>query len=55
MKISEFKPFSAFGLDGKFGILNISVENNGNTLKGSFIENNDQEGVYDQFQIIKEK
>ncbi|HSF51790.1 MAG TPA: metallophosphoesterase [Nitrososphaeraceae archaeon] len=55
MKISEIKPFSAFGLDGKFGILNISVENNGITLKGSFIENNDEEGVYDQFQIIKER
>jgi hypothetical protein len=54
MKISEFKPFSAFGLDGKFGILNISVENNGITLTGSFIENNDEEGVYDQFQIIKD-
>ncbi len=54
MKISETKPFSAFGLDGEFGILNISVENNGITLSGSFIENNDEEGVYDQFQIIKD-
>ena len=55
MKISEQKEFSAFGLDGEFGIVNISVENNGNILKSSFIENNGDEDVYDQFQIVKEK
>jgi hypothetical protein len=55
MKISKQKEFSAFGLDGEFGIVNIFVENNGNVLKSSFIENNGDEDVYDQFQIVKEK
>jgi len=55
MKISKSKPFSAFGLDGEFGIVNISVENSGTVLKSSFIENNGDEDVYDQFQIVKEK
>jgi hypothetical protein len=55
MKISKSKPFSAFGLDGEFGIVNISVENDGTVLKSSFIENNGDEDVYDQFEIIKEK
>jgi hypothetical protein len=55
MKISKSKPFSAFGLDGEFGIVNISLENDGTVLKSSFIENNGDEDVYDQFQIVKEK
>ena len=55
MKISKSKPFSASGLDGEFGIVNISLENDGTLLKSSFIENNGDEDVYDQFDIIKEK
>jgi Calcineurin-like phosphoesterase len=55
MKISKSKPFSAYGLDGEFGIINISVENDGTVLKSSFLENNGDEDVYDQFDIIKEK
>ncbi|HLN34954.1 MAG TPA: purple acid phosphatase [Nitrososphaeraceae archaeon] len=55
MKISKSKPFSAFGLDGEFGIVNISVENDGTVLKSSFIENSGDEDVYDEFEIIKEK
>ncbi|HET9773742.1 MAG TPA: metallophosphoesterase [Nitrososphaeraceae archaeon] len=55
MKISKSKPYSAFGLDGEFGIVNISVENDGTVLKSSFIENNGDEDEYDQFEIIKEK
>ncbi|HJS65453.1 MAG TPA: purple acid phosphatase [Nitrososphaeraceae archaeon] len=54
MKISKSKPFSAFGLDGEFGIVNIAVENDGTVLKSSFIENNGDEDIYDQFQIVKE-
>ena len=55
MKISKSKPFSAFGLDSEFGIVNISVENDGTVLKSSFIENSGDEDVYDEFEIIKEK
>jgi len=55
MKISKLKEFSAFGLDGEFGIVNISIENDGTVLKSSFIQNNGDEDVYDQFQIVKER
>ena len=61
MIISKGKPFSAAREDGKFGILNISIEdkkdgnngNNNNILKGTFIDNKEKHKVLDEFQIIK--
>jgi hypothetical protein len=44
---------SAFGLDCEFGIVNISVD--GTVLKSSFIPNNRDEDVHDQFHIVKER
>ncbi|MDX1370983.1 MAG: metallophosphoesterase, partial [Nitrososphaeraceae archaeon] len=52
MDLSSPKYYSANGIDGEFGILNISVENNGNVLKGSFI-GNDKNEIFDEFEIIK--
>jgi hypothetical protein len=54
MKLSSQKYYSANGIDGEFGILNISVGNNGTELKGSFI-GNDGNKIYDQFEIIKDR
>ena len=59
MMVSKGKPFSAAREDGKFGILNISIEkkdnndNNKNILKGTFIDNKKKHKVLDEFQIIK--
>ncbi len=59
MELSKSKPFSAIGLDGKYGILNTSIENNNNnngtTLSGSFIENENDHDIYDHFTIIKDR
>lgn len=44
---------SAFGLEGEFGIVNIYVD--GTVLKSSFIPNNRDEDVHDQFHIVKER
>lgn len=54
MDLSSPKYYSANGIDGEFGILNISVENNGNVLRGSFI-GNDKNEIFDEFEIIKNK
>jgi len=58
MTISKGKPFSTAREDGKFGILNIVVEKNNdndeNTLiLGTFIGNNKNHKILDQFKIIK--
>ena len=68
MDLAKGKYFSAVGIDGKFGILNIDVENNNNNngsnnnddnniriLTGSFIENEDDDEyeILDEFKIIK--
>lgn len=64
--LSKKKDFSAVAIDGKFGILNIEVNNNNNntandtnnttkTLTGRFIENEDDDEfkTLDEFMIIK--
>jgi hypothetical protein len=60
MPVSKGKPFSAAREGGKFGILNISVENNDNDandkniLTGTFINNKKQHKIIDEFRILKE-
>ena len=57
MELSKSKPFSAIDLEGEYGILNISIENNNNgtTLSGTFIENENDQDIYDHFTIIKDR
>jgi len=58
MQLSESKPFSAIGIDHEFGILNIKVEKDmekRNILIGTFRENENDQGVLDWFQILKNK
>jgi hypothetical protein len=57
MMVSKSKPFSAAREDGKFGILNISIqknEGNKNILTGTFIDNKKKHKILDEFSIIKE-
>ena len=57
MTVSKGKPFSAAKEDGKFGIVNISVEKNDdkkNILTGTFIDNKKKHKILDEFKIIKE-
>ena len=57
MTVSKGKPFSATREDGKFGILNVSLEQddkNNNILKGTFIDNKKNHKILDEFEIIKE-
>jgi hypothetical protein len=57
MKVAKGKPFSAAREDGKFGIVNISLEkenNDKNILTGNFIDNKKKHKVLDEFKIIKE-
>ena len=67
MELSSLEDFSAADIDGKFGILNITVDNNNNnnntnddtnhisTVIGSFIENesDDEFEILDEFKITK--
>jgi hypothetical protein len=46
--------FSAKGFYGKFGILNLELENDENTLSDKFIENGKELKVLDGFKIIKD-
>jgi hypothetical protein len=55
MQLSKSKSFSAIGIDSKFGILNIAIENNGTSLTGTFIENENDNDILDKFTIIKNK
>ena len=55
MQLSKSKSFSAIGIDRKFGILNIAIENNGTSLTGTFIENENDNDILDKFTIIKSK
>ncbi len=55
MSLSSLKDFSAEGVDGKFGILNIVLESDQKTLTGTFIENGKKKEVMDEFKIIKDK
>ena len=57
MMVSKSKPFSAAREDGKFGILNISIQKNEgkkNILTGTFIDNKKKHKILDEFSIIKE-
>lgn len=56
MSLSNGESFSAIGIDGEFGILDIYVENNYDglkILKGNFIENGKDKDILDEFRIIK--
>jgi hypothetical protein len=56
MTVSKGKPFSAAKEDGKFGILNVSLEEddkNNNVLIGTFIDNKKNHKILDEFEIIK--
>jgi hypothetical protein len=57
MTVSKGKPFSAAREDGKFGILNVSIEKydgDKNILTGTFLDNKKKHKVLDTFKIIKE-
>ncbi len=53
MILSSSEDFSAKGIDGKFGILDIALQSNEKTLTGTFIENGKKAKVIDEFKIIK--
>ncbi len=53
IKLSSIEDFSAEAIDGKFGILDIALENDQKTLTGTFIENGKKKEVMDEFKIIK--
>ena len=53
MILSSLEDFSAKGIDGKFGILDIALENDQRTLTGTFIENGKKQKILDEFKIIK--
>ena len=58
MTVTKGKPFSAAKEDGKYGIVNISIEKNEgdkkNILTGTFIDNKKKHKILDEFKIIKE-
>ncbi len=56
MSLSNEESYSAIAIDGKFGIMDIDVENNQNgskILKGKFIENGKDKNILDEFRILK--
>ncbi|HEX7258525.1 MAG TPA: hypothetical protein VF242_10740 [Nitrososphaeraceae archaeon] len=56
MNLSNGESFSAIGIDGDFGILDITVDNNYDglkILKDSFIENGKDKDILDEFRIIR--
>ncbi len=55
MVLSSLEDFSAEGIDGTFGILNIILEADQKTLTGTFIENGKKKKVMDEFKIINDK
>jgi calcineurin-like phosphoesterase family protein len=54
MILSSLEDYSAKGIDGTFGILDIALENDGKTLTGTFIENGKKKEIMDEFKIVKE-
>jgi Calcineurin-like phosphoesterase len=54
MILSSLGDYSAKGIDGKFGILDIALEADQKTLTGTFIENGKKKEIMDEFKIIKE-
>src|SRR5829696_4067681 len=55
MTLSSIEDFSAEAIDGKFGILSITLETDQKTLTGNFIENGKKKEIMDEFKIIKDK
>jgi Calcineurin-like phosphoesterase len=55
MVLSSLEDFSAEGIDGTFGILDIALQADQKTLTGNFIENGNKKEVMDEFKIVKEK
>ena len=55
MTLSSLDDYSAKGLDGDFGVLDLVLEDDQKTLKGSFIENGKKKKVLDEFKIIKDR
>jgi hypothetical protein len=55
MQLSSLKDFSAEGIAGDFGILNIEIENDQTPLSGEFIKNGKKQKILDEFKIIKDK
>jgi hypothetical protein len=55
MQLSSLKDFSAEGIAGDFGIVNIERENEQTPLAGEFIKNGKKQKILDEFQIIKDK
>ncbi len=53
MILSSLEDFSAKGVDGKFGILDIALEPDQKTLTGTFIENGKKKKIMDEFKIVK--
>jgi hypothetical protein len=57
MTVSKGKAISAAREDGKFGMINISIEKDdgdNNILTGTFIDNKKKHKVLDEFEIIKQ-
>ena len=55
MVLSSLEDFSAEGIDGTFGILDIALQADQKTLTGTFIENGKKKEVMDEFKIVKDK
>jgi hypothetical protein len=55
MQLSSLKDFSAEGIAGEFGLVNIEIENDQTPLSGEFIKNGKKQKILDEFQIIKDK
>ena len=53
MLLSSLEDYSAQGIDGKFGILDVRLESDQETLTGTFIENGKKKKILDQFHIKK--
>ncbi len=54
MQLSSLKDFSAEGIAGDFGIVNIEIENDQTPLSGEFIKNGKKQKILDEFKIIKD-
>jgi hypothetical protein len=55
MVLSSLEDFSAEGIDGTFGILDIALQADQKTLTGTFIENGKKKKVMDEFKIVNDK
>src|SRR5918993_1360689 len=53
MILSSLADYSAQGIDGKFGILDVRLESDQETLTGTFVENGKKKAIMDEFHIKK--